>query len=113
MVALEVGPTIARDRHRLPVRKTKPRSTTASATVQDASGLKSVVVAYQVGSVSVSKPMTIGATSTATIGTFPVSTVTAVTTFTVEVTAVDNAGNTGTSSVEMRLHPASECAVIL
>ena len=90
----------------------KPRSTTASATVQDASGIRSVVISYEVGAVSVSKPMTIGATATATVGSFPVGTVTAATSFSVAVTAADNAGNENTTSIPMILHPAVECTVI-
>jgi hypothetical protein len=56
--------------------------------------------------------MTVGATATATVGTFPVGTVTAPTSFTVTVTAVDNAGNETPASIPMVLHSAVECAVI-
>ena len=91
----------------------KPASTTASASVQDPSGIKSVVISYTVAAVSVSRPMTIGATATAPVGTFSVGTVTETKSFTVQVTAVDNAGNSTTGTIPMSLHPASECAVIL
>jgi RNA polymerase sigma factor (sigma-70 family) len=92
---------------------TKPASTTASATVQDSSGVKSVVISYTVGAVSMSQPMNLGATATATVGTFPVGTVQEVESFTVQVTAVDNAGNSTSATIPMSLHPATECAVIL
>ena len=73
-----------------------------------------MALAYEVGSVSVSAPMVAGGGAggyTGTVGPFPVGTVTDVTSFTVKVTAIDDAGNDATTSVTARLHPASECVV--
>lgn len=89
-----------------------PINSSVSVSVSDASGVDSVVVAWEVGTESGSKSMTIsGSTATATIGNFPDDTIPPSTSAPIEltVTATDAHGNTTTKQLATSTLTLRDC----